>query len=123
MEENIPKNEHTKKEEDKTSKEIPTNELIKGLIQFFCSTNGASLIEKIFESKGNAINKENEYSFKKYWQDIIMVSVILFSILLIIAISAYFSPEKPFISETTIGTLLGGIIGYALARFKNRQDV
>jgi hypothetical protein len=122
-EENLPPN-SSEGENENNSTPLNWNEFLKLIEQFLHSENGAKLIEKFFGNKeklieNNRLNIEKQYDFAstKYWQDIFMVSIILGSIISIIFISK--SSSIPFINETTIGTLLGGIIGYALARFKN----
>lgn len=48
----------------------------------------------------------------KYWQDIIMVSVIIIAITLMAFCDV--------VEKATVGTLMGAIIGYALGRFKGK---
>ena len=117
--EELPPNSFEEENTTEKNNNIPLdwNTVLKALGQFISGENASKLIDKHLCNKEKLIDKQYKYARTKYWQDIIMVSIILGAILAIIFISK--SSTITFINETTIGTLLGGIIGYALARFKN----
>jgi hypothetical protein len=55
---------------------------------------------------------ENKTNVKMYWQDIILVLIILMAICSLSFIK--------LLDACTIGTLIGAVIGYALGRFNNQ---
>jgi len=113
--------------EDKNA-EIPIdwNDMVKAVAEFIKSDNAKKAVEQYFSNQTRKIENERisiesskKYESKKYWQDIIMVGIILVSILAIVLINSFSTSSKEIINASTIGTLFGGIIGYALGRFKS----
>lgn len=74
--------------------------------------NEASI--KIREKQNEHNAGARKYLTVKYWQDIFMVCVILATIGIL--------NRYGKINESSTGTLLGAVIGYALGRFKNRTN-
>ena len=68
------------------------------------------ILNIIHSAKENKITDSIRY-IKEYLIDILLVLIILGAII--------FSSSKGFIDTCTSGTLIGAVIGYALARFKN----
>jgi len=67
-------------------------------------------------SNDTKINADNiRYSLRRYWQDILMVVIILLTIVVL-------SIGTTLLDKSTIGTLLGSVIGYALGRFRNKPE-
>jgi uncharacterized membrane protein YjjP (DUF1212 family) len=76
-------------------------------------------IAKEYEFKKTNADKDNlqqsrTYLKFKYWQDIVMVALICTAIVILGTVGK--------INESSIGTLFGAIIGYALGRFKNKAS-
>lgn len=88
-----------------------------------------NLFELIKEQRKIKLTTEKEiqeynaqHSIKRYKHDIWMVGIILIAILLICFINAFKINSVELINSSTIGTLFGGIIGYALGRLRNKQE-
>lgn len=69
-------------------------------------------LEKVRLSHQKEQQQKNiKHATTKYWQDIVMVVIILFAIGLLALTQN--------MGQATVGTLVGTIIGYALGRFRN----
>ena len=98
-----------------------SKEAIKTLSEIIESPNVKYLIEQIFADRNKTTEKEllwekesNSFAYKRYYQDIILIAIILISLLVL----TFFSKLEP----CTIGTLLGTIVGYALGRLKKKNS-
>lgn len=111
-------------------------DIIDGLGKIIESENIKDFVSQYYKNQTQKINadfqskiKLQEYHLKqaeitksyekqRYRQDIIMVTVIISAIIAIICINVFSGTKNEYINSATVGTLLGGIIGYALGRFK-----
>ena len=91
------------------------------LIKTFLDSKGFNAIVDKFPTKVEKLkidseNKEKDFKYlkRRYLFDILTVSIILAFITIL--------SNWGLIEKATLGTLLGSIIGYALGRFKNRND-
>ena len=105
----------------KTVETVIQSEGLKQVINAFAEKNKvASEIVATKEIETQKINLSNadglrKYLQYKYWQDILMVGVILGAIILLSLCADKLDPHS-------VGTLVGAIIGYALGRLKGNPN-